>query len=291
MCAAPVCFGQSKVLIVNSDASVRKYLVVQTAFREAFDFNCAEIDLAAKDAGEDALEKAIEVQDPDLFYCIGSKAYDKVYRLAKDERIVLSSAINWERFPVGEKTRVVATELPSGMQLTMFRYFFPDVKTIGLVYSRAFQKQWVAQAKANAADVGIEVKTTTVGRFRSLERALHKLLPEVDALWLIPDPKVISGVEDIALIFGHCEAQKKPVFACQAAFAERGAAMAISPDVPTIGRQAAAFALDLLADEESEEKSQTPAGSEITINLKTVKACGLELNSAALDSVNRIIKQ
>ncbi|MBT3376923.1 MAG: hypothetical protein HN742_08675 [Lentisphaerae bacterium] len=286
----PFSVGADKLLIVNSDVSVRKYLVAQTAFKETVGGDVSLVDLGGKNTDRNSLSETITSQQPDAVYCIGSKAYLTTYSLTKDARIVVSSAINWERFPIGPRTHGVANELPSGMQLTMFRYVFPEIKTIGLIYSKKFQKEWVSQAKADAQDVSIDLKAVTIGPLRPLSRALRKLLPTVDALWLISDPAVLSGPEAIADIFEQSNALKKPIFACHPAFAERGAVMAISPDVPTIGRQAAALAMELLADEEVDAQFQTPAGSEITINLKAVNAYGMKLNPGALDSVNRMIK-
>ena len=66
--------------------------------------------------------------------------------------------------------------------------------------------------------------------------------------------------------------------------------MVISPDIPTIGRQAAGLADEVMADEEIEEKFQDPAGSAITLNMKVVEKYKLKLNEDALDSVNQLIK-
>lgn len=297
-------YGEGKVLIVSSDKSVSKYAVAHAAFAEAIASPTSEVDLAtervdrAKPAQVKAqlskakaeLAKAIESEDPSLVYCLGSNAYVMTYELARERRIVFSLAINWQRFPLGDRTCGVANELPAGMQLTMLRYFFPKIQTIGVLYSKQFNREWLKHAKAAAKEMDVDVKGYSVKKPKDIQRAVEKAMRKVDALWLIPDPVVLSDEESVKRIFGLSKAQKKPILAYSTAFARQGAVMAISADIPTIGRQAAALAQDALADVAIDEKVQTPAGTEITINLKTVQEYGLELNEDALDSVNNIIR-
>ena len=282
--------AEETFLIVNSDMSVRKYAAAQLAFKETVSKPTKEIDLGAKEEAKARLERMIKAVDPKVIYCIGSKAYLMAHELAKDKKIVLSSAINWQRFPLGPKTYGIANELPTGLQLTMFRYFFPDVNKIGVLYSKKFNNEWLKQAKAEGKGVSIEIVSQAVKRPRDISSGLRELLPKVDALWLIPDPVVLSDEKSIQEIFAHSDAMRKPILAYDAAYAERGAVMAISADVPTIGRQAAGLAEEIFAEKATGEEFQTPAGSEITINLKIVLKYGLKLNEDALDSVNRIVK-
>jgi len=282
--------GSAELLIVNSDLSVRKYQLPQTAFRETVEDKTTQVDLGPRTVDKKRLAKTIRRHDPDLVYCIGTKAYMMVHEVDRNERIVLSSAINWRRLPLGPNTYGIANELPAGMQLTMFKYFLPSIRRIGVLYSKKFNREWLKQATKAASEMEVQIDGYAVGKFFNVGRGLKKLLPKVDALWLIADPGVLSNTKSVELIFAQCDAIKKPILAYNAAFARRGAVLAISPDTPTIGRQAAGLAEEILANEPIDERFQTPAGSEITINLKAVQKCGLQLNEDALDSVNDIIK-
>lgn len=288
--AAQSALGENKLLIVNSDASVRKYLAAQTAFKESGIETVREVDVSARGFDVGRLAKLVKQEAPDLLYCIGSKAYLMAYKVDRNRKMVVSSAIGWQRFPLGDQTYGIATQLPAGAQLTMFRYFFPDIRRIGVLYSKKFNAEWLEQAEQEAAETEVKLESAAFRRSSDIERALPKLLAEVDALWLIPDPIVLSDVKALREIFSTCEAQKKPIFSYNEAFAEQGAALAISADLPTIGRQAAGIAETLLAEETPDERFQPPAGSEIVLNMATVRKCGLKLNQDALDSVNRIIK-
>ena len=281
---------QGSILIINSDMAVNRYLVAQIEFKSQLNVPQVVIDLGKKWADVSRVEDTILDKDPEVIYCIGSKAYLMAYRLAKDKNPIFSSTINWQRFPLTENTYGISNELPSGMQLLMYRYFFPGISKIGLLYSKKYNKEWLKTSVEDAEQVGIEVIGRAIGKPDQVESALEELLPRVDALWLISDPIVISSEKSVEQIFRQSDGMKKPVFAYNEAFAGYGAVMIISADIPTIGRQAAQLALRILAEQEITEKVQNPAGSHIIANMKKTEEYGIELNVEALDSVNRIIK-
>lgn len=276
----------AKVLVVNSDASVAKYLQVQDAFKETLGAGAsAELDLSK--AGEAGLRRALAAENPGVIYCIGGGAYQSAAKLAKGRPIVLSTAINWERFKVDPRTtRVIANELPPVQQLTLFRHFFPKVQRVGVVYNPAINKQWVEQAVAAGKEVGIEVIGRPVLRSSGVGAALAELTPKVDALWLTPDPVVLENEAVVQRYFTGADAARKPVFAYAAAFTELGATLVLAPDMPTIGRQAAGVAQDYAGA----GAVSTPAGSEVTLNLKRVQQYGLDFNREALDAVNNLLR-
>ena len=274
------------VLVVNSDASVAKYLEVQDAFRETLGAGAVTaLDLSK--VGEAGVRRALAAETPGVIYCIGGNAYQTAAKLAKGKSIVLSTAINWERFKVDPRTtRVIANELPAVQQLTLFRHFFPKLQRVGVVYNPAINKQWFTQAVAAGKEVGIEVLGRPVARSSAVGAALAELTPKVDALWLTPDPVVLENEVVVQRYFAGADAARKPVFAYSAAFTGLGATLVLAPDMPTTGRQAAGVAQDFA----SAPAVITPGGSEVTLNLKRVQQYGLDFNREALDAVNNLLR-
>jgi putative tryptophan/tyrosine transport system substrate-binding protein len=282
--------GQGDIIVLNSDMSIDKYSLVHTEFKSKITNLKGEIDLGSKWIDEARIEKMVFETDPDIIYCIGTKAYQMAYKLARNKKLIFSSAINWHRLPMGKKTYGVSNELPQGMQLTMYRYFFPDVETIGVLYSETYNKEWTDIALKSAKEAGIKIIDRPISKPDEVESALKKLLPKVDALWLTPDPVVLHEIELVNEIFKQTETARKPVFAYDKAFANFGAVLIISADISTMGRQAAALALDILAHQKITERVKNPAGSHIVLNMKKVEEYGINLNIEALDSVNEIIE-
>lgn len=274
-----------KVLVVNSDASVAKYLEVQDAFTETLGAGAVTA-LDLNKVGEAGVRRALTEQ-PGIIYCIGGNAYQTAAKLAKGQSIILSTAINWERFkPIPATTRVIANELPAVQQLTLFRHFFPKLQRVGVVYNPAINKQWLAQAVAAGKEVGIEVIGRAVARPSAVGAALAELTPKVDALWLTPDPVVLENAAVAQRYFAGADAARKPVFAYAAAYTDLGATLVLAPDMPTTGRQAAGVAQDFAGA----PAVTTPGGSEVTLNLHRVQQYGLAFNREALDAVNKLIR-
>ncbi len=284
----------AKVLVVNSDASVAKYVEVQHAFKEALGTDAGtvtEVDLSK--VGEAGLRRTLAAENPTILYCVGSPAYQAAVKLARGRSIILSTAINWERFkPDPRTTRVIADELPALAQLTLFRHFFPKLQRVGVVYNPAINKQWFEQAVVAGKEVGVEVIGRTVTRSSQVGSALAELTPKVDALWLTPDPVVLENTAAVKLYFTRADAARKPVFAYSTTYLQLdpnsplGATLVLAPDVPTTGRQAASVAQDFAGA----PPVTTPAGSEVTLNLKRVQQYGLEFNRDALDAVNNLLR-
>jgi len=278
----------NKVLVVNSDGAVEKYNTALESFRESFDGPVKEINLAG--LSERAAERVIRAEAPTAIYSIGTKASVAASKASKGQPIVMSSVINWQRLPeaAAAETHVIANELPSAAQLTMFRYFFPKVKRVGVLYSAEFNQQWMVDAVEAGRDVGIEVIGVRVRTTRGVRSALSRLLPQVDAVWVTSDPVVLADEDAVRLLFAAIAEARKPVFTYASAFAELSPTLIVAPDVPTIGRQAAGILQGLAPG--AKKEVQSPAGSEVTLNLRAVKEYGLDLNQEAMDSVNRVLR-
>jgi putative ABC transport system substrate-binding protein len=282
--------NQPRILVITSDASVEKYREPQEEFKQMIAQPVLEVNLGDKKWDISEIEELFYDEDPDVIYCIGTKAYLIANKYANKKPIVFSSIINWLRLPITDKTYGVSNELHAGMELTLFRYLFPQMKTIGVLYSKQYTEQWFKTARTDAKEMGIDILGQAVQKEKTISD-LKKLLPQVDAFWLISDPDLISDKKELLAILKECHTQKIPVFSYHEAFATLGAVLVVSADNRTIGRQAANIATEVLAGNTLNEKVQFPAGSRIILNLSKVKEYGLEYNKAALGSVNEIIEE
>ncbi|KJU84577.1 ABC transporter substrate binding protein [Candidatus Magnetobacterium bavaricum] len=279
---------QGKVLIVNSGNSVERYNAVQREFSANYPLKKVYINMDDKSIDEKKIKETIQNEAPDIIYCIGSMAYVSTYKHADNRPLIFSSLINWHRLPMNKNTYGIDNAMPAKLQMSMFRYFFPELKNIGVVYDEKYNKEWVDKAVKEGNVLGLHIEVKSITDARTLQSSLKKLLETVDALWLIPDPGVMSDKQSIDILLRQSAASKKPVFAYDAVF-ENDAAFVIYADAPTIGRQSAALALDIIRKNPITDKVQNPAGSYIIVNLKKAKASGLKLNTDALDSATRVI--
>jgi putative ABC transport system substrate-binding protein len=279
-----------KIMVINSNASVEKYKIAQEEFTQSISIPVKEIDLGSKEWKLREVEDLLYDVYPDLVYCIGTKAYLLANKFISERNIVFSSIINWRRLPVAKKTFGVSSELNPEMEITLYRYIFPRIKRIGVLYSEKYNNHWFKEARAAAKEMGVDIIGRSLSKKKDTLPELKELLGDIDALWLISDPVVMADKNTLIEIFKQCDASKKPIFSYHDAFADYGAALIVSVDNPTTGRQAAAISQEVLSGDQIRTKVQLPAGSHIILNLKKTKDYGLTYGEMALSVVNRFVE-
>lgn len=275
-----------KILLINSDYSVEKYRMAQDEFTQAMAQPVENINLGDKKWKAADIEDLLYDEYPDLVYCIGTQAYLVANKYVSEKNIIFSSIVNWLRLPVTKKTYGVSNELHAAMQIMLFRYIFPKVQRVGVLYSREYTRQWFEEARGEAGEMNVEMIGQAVSDPKQALSALKELLPKVDAFWLISDPVIMGERENPFKILQECGSKKIPVFSYHELFAKYGATLIVSVDDPTIGRQAAGIAAEVLFRGSIEQRVQFPAGSHITLNLKKIKEYGLQYNESALGLIN-----
>lgn len=289
----PAATAQSaaKILLVNSDAAVDKYRQVENVFRAQIPFDVGRVVAVALDPSQapEALEKLFRDENPALIYSIGSKAYQLASQFGGDKPVLFSSVINWQRFERRGNHYGIANELSAAQELSLLHYIFPALHRVGVLYDAQYSQQRIAEARIQAAEVGLTLVAQVV-EDGDTDSALEALLPQIDVLWLIADPGVLADRNAVEDIFAASEEQRKPVYTYSDAYLSYGASLVVAADTPTIGRQAANLAQALLRHESVTETVQTPAGSHITLNPCQLGKLKIEYNDEALDSVNRLLE-
>ncbi|MGR8934355.1 MAG: ABC transporter substrate-binding protein [Gammaproteobacteria bacterium] len=290
-CMPAVAGDAKKILLINSDAAVDKYRQVESIFRAQIPRDAGRVVAVSLESVQspDALEKLFRDENPALIFSIGSKAYQLASQVDSDKPMLFSSVINWQRFERRSNHYGVANELSSAQELSLLHYIFPGLRRVGVLYDAQYSQQRIAEARTQAAEVGLTLIAQNVAD-GDTDEALQTLLPQVDILWLIADPGVLTDRSTIENIFAAGEARRKPVYAYSDAYLNYGASLVVAADTPTIGRQAANLAQTLLRHEPLTEAVQTPAGSHITLNLCQLGKLKLDYNTDALDSVNRLLE-
>ncbi len=123
-----------------------------------------------------------------------------------------------------------------------------------------------------------------------MQRSLATLLPLVDGLWLVADPLVFSSQSALEDIFQAADEEQVAVLTYSKAFRSFKPTLILAVDDPTVGRQAAGLARNLVAGQLPASAVQPPAGSAILLDMAKARQYGLELNNAALASVNELLE-
>ncbi|HWE26966.1 MAG TPA: ABC transporter substrate binding protein, partial [Polyangia bacterium] len=112
------------------------------------------------------------------------------------------------------------------------------------------------------------------------------------ALWLMPDPRLISAEMFNFLLVFTLE-HKIALFGFLDSFTQAGALASIAPDYGDIGRRAARIAADL-AQKPPEARLPVPppvgAGGVLSVNAKTAKRLGLDIPPSALGKAKQVYR-
>lgn len=277
------------VLVVNSDDSIARYQIPAASFAAAMRGHpVVTLDLHDRIDPVETLQDYLNEYAVAGVYAVGAKALGAVNYLAPEVPVVYSAVLAWREFQRESDAHGIASDIAPDAQLIWFRHFFPDIKRLGLLYSDN-NSHMLDNAIAAAKRTGLTLVPRRVAHAHSQAEQLQRLLEDVDALWLISDPTVLSSTESITNLFAQADQKKVPVFSYKRLFVDYGATLSITADEVTSGRQAAVMLHQLMHADKPLPAVQFPAGSAITLNLDRVRRYQLNLNRTALDSVRELV--
>lgn len=277
----------NKILVVNSNSEVERYKIAEQAFSESMAGGAyLTIDLMNEDDPVGLLQDTLNDGHFEKIYCIGAKALGSIDYIAPEQEIVFSSVLNWQRFQGQAGISGIASDIAPSSQLALFKFYFPELTKIGVIYSDT-NKARVKQALNAAKSLGLELIPVAMKRSDDINHHIQFLSKQTQALWLIPDPVVLSSIETTTRMFDVAHQSNLPILSSNSLYKNLGATLIVSADLPTIGRQAAILIKNM---QHHDKQVHYPVGSHIILNMNRTMDYGLELNYQALGSVNELIE-
>jgi putative ABC transport system substrate-binding protein len=167
----------------------------------------------------------------------------------------------------------VSLNIPAGLQVRCIRESLPDAGKIGIFYDPVYNAEYYEAASRSARDLGITLIPLKVSSKSEIPGILARETANVDGIWLIPDPTVIS--ESISLyIIKQCVLQGVPVIGYNQFFYHSGAAVAFVFNYKALGRQTAEMAAEIL--ESGRCRAQIP-DFKVWINRKVYEKLGISV--------------
>lgn len=170
----------------------------------------------------------------------------------------------------------VSLETPPEVWLDAMARLLPGKTKIGVVTRRVRGDAWLGKAELLARARGFDLLTRHVDG-PGLHKALESLIGNVDTLWLLPGPNA-SDLEAVEYLLTFAMKSRLPVISFQESHLKLGAAVALAPDIATMGVQAA----ELLAQLAGTARVSLPAvavprGNRLTINATVFDRLGIRL--------------
>ena len=123
-----------------------------------------------------------------------------------------------------------------------------------------------------------------------MRKSLLTIDDSVDAIWLLPDPQVITP-DNFYYITNLAQRMRLPVLASSERLVQAGALLSVSPDRKSVGQQAAKLALEMLNDS-SAFGGQTflPDLPRVTLNTTVQRKINWEIAPMAMSFVTQTVE-
>lgn len=176
---------------------------------------------------------------------------------------------------------------PAEKLLAALKGIHPGLKRLTVIWSAAAYEGYVERLHQASGGHALAIRSERLGGVEGLPAALRGLVGETDALWLLPDPNILTA-QSFAMIesFGH--ASRLPVFAAVPGLAEKGAAAAVFVPFGESGRAAAEAARELLKDGAS-QRHILPEKIETALNLTAARKYGLTIPPDAISRADLVL--
>jgi putative ABC transport system substrate-binding protein len=243
----------SAVLIISRN--IRPYVEAAAGVRNVFDtlsnsdVQIYELDRYNTQKARQSL--AVQFNQMDMqtvFIAVGPEAAAFLWKDIEHRHVrkFFSIVLNPEKMQAAVNPACgMALNIPPALQLDLINRSFPEACRIGIFFDPEENSDFFAQSQLAAEKLGITLEPLAVSARGEIPATFKAMIQHVDAIWLIPDPTVIS--ESIAqYLIKQSLLKGVPVIGYNQFFYESGAAAAFVFDYEVLGRQTAYMVLESL---------------------------------------------
>jgi putative ABC transport system substrate-binding protein len=283
VCALPARAGAAGVVVLV-DSDVAQYEETKKAVAARLD------DVQVIELSDDDPVAAARRHAPKVIIAIGQKALTLVAGRVTDLPIVYATVLFPEKHGLtGENITGVPLEIPAAAQLAKFQLVAPRAKRIGVIYGKD-SGAIVEDATRAAKSLGLTIVAKAVTSSREVGDALDEMEDRIDALWLVPDAKIVNK-DVFAYLLRETLDDGIPLFGFLEGFTEAGALASIAPDYGDIGAKAADLARRVRdAAAGAKLPGKVYSNGALSLNLKTAQRLGIEIDKSVQEGAAKIYK-
>jgi len=279
----------SKVLVVTSN-DLPQYRQPVDAFVAAHTGEVRVIDIGgSKESGRDRIRRAVAEGPVDAVFAVGAQAAWLSREVLPRVPLAFAMVIDWQRYGLEEDASGISVELPVDALLTRFKLLLPGMRRLGIIYSDQAPSRTLTDAATAAAELDIELVRHEVRHSEDVPGAYRRIRSEIDALWMIPDPIVVTH-DNFRYLANRTLHDDIAFLAFSENFVRAGALLSVSPDYATMGSQAAALVDEIASTKSTTPTVQAPIGSSLVINVETARALGIDVDMNMLSLADKVIE-
>lgn len=216
----------------------------------------------------------------DMVYAITTPTSQAAKNQVTDAPIVIASVTDPEGAGLTGIPNITGTSgaAPTKENLELMRKIFPDAKKIGIIYNSSEQNSVseVKTLKELAKNYGFEVVEKSVTNGTELVSAANLIVKEADIYYAIQDNTVSSYFPTLMEVMNK---EKKPVFATNNVYTDRGALIAQGATDYDIGYRAGEIAVEVLKNRKkpADIPIETIKNLRVEINRKNMEMLGIKI--------------
>ncbi len=232
--------------------------------------------------------KEIDRIKPDLIFTLGADATKWASAQTNRIPIVATMVVKDDVFKQSTNVTGVSLGYPLRTQFQWLRKFFPQQKSIAILYNPVENADTIQEAKSLSQQNGLKLAAIPVASPKELPYALGQLANNIEVLFAIQDETVMSAntaKEVLLASFTH----KVPLVGLSDNWVRSGAFYALSWDYQDIGKQCADLAKKILKG--SPVNSITPEHPRkvtYTINSKIADHLDIEIPGELLKNAKMV---
>ena len=257
-----------EALIVNS-GDLKPYQDLIRGFTDTCNCEVEEAALPVDEAAKESLQRSSTV-----VLAVGTTAFRRARELAPNP-VVYAMVMPSETAVPRKYVSGVSMDVAPSLFLSHIADMLPQARRVGVLFDPRYTERYVNDAKKVAAGMGITLVIREVSDASDVTDALRDMRGAVDALWMLPDPVIVSpGAVDILLRYSF--RQGVPVFTFSRKYVEMGAVASLESDPYDMGVQAAELAR-AIAGGSTEASCVYARKALLTVNRKVAEKMGLRL--------------
>jgi putative ABC transport system substrate-binding protein len=238
----------------------------------------------------DRLVAEIASSPPDLVIALGQMAAARVLEDGPGIPVVGGLLLDSRLLESRENATGIFLEFPVRVQLGWLRKFFPNARSVGVLFHPETNGERILQARDAAKELGFELVAREVGSPLDLPDGLRSLANRVDVLWGIVDPVVLSAATAKSVL-SFSYAHRIPFTGLSESWVKAGAVYALERDYEDIGRQCAEAAVRILSGEDvASIRPEGPRRVSYAVNLQAARHMKLELADLLVRGADRVFE-
>jgi ABC-type uncharacterized transport system substrate-binding protein len=170
--------------------------------------------------------------------------------------------------------------------LAALQELVPTARRVGILTDPSQSGEYVARCRLAARGSDIVFRIREVRARAEVPAALRAMLPQVDAIWFVPDATVVS-TENVGLLVEATLETGTPALGNAEAQVRAGLPLGLEPDWSDVGRRAADAAGRLLA---SASPNLDPPEGRLFLNARSASALHLVLTPALRERAAKVFE-